>query len=83
MPARPALAAVVFALALASAAPPARAQTGGSPSLVDSARTAAANVWSGAQDIAIFALGLIGVDYKFNRTLGAFDIFGVRFRVTN
>lgn len=65
MSARPALAAVVLALALASAAPPARAQTGGSPSLVDSARTAAANVWSGAQDIAIFALGLIGVDYRW------------------
>jgi cell wall-associated NlpC family hydrolase len=27
-----------------------------------------ANVWHGAQDLAIYALGLIGVDYKFGGT---------------
>jgi cell wall-associated NlpC family hydrolase len=49
----------------ASAAPPAR----GPASLADSARAsataAATKVWQGAQDVALFALGLIGVDYRF------------------
>jgi cell wall-associated NlpC family hydrolase len=31
----------------------------------DSAREAAAKVWQGAQDVALFALGMIGVDYRF------------------
>jgi cell wall-associated NlpC family hydrolase len=30
-----------------------------------SATAAAAKVWQGAQDIALFALGMIGVDYRF------------------
>ena len=34
-------------------------------SLALSAKAAAANVWHGAQDVAIYALGLIGVDYRF------------------
>jgi cell wall-associated NlpC family hydrolase len=44
--------------AAAQAAPPAN-------SLALSAKAAAANVWHGAQDVAIYALGLIGVDYRF------------------
>ena len=34
-------------------------------SFTASAAEAAGKVWSGAQDVAIYALGLIGVDYKF------------------
>ena len=34
-------------------------------SLALSARDAAATAWHGAQDVAIYALGLIGVDYRF------------------
>lgn len=33
--------------------------------LVDHAKATASTVWSGAQDLAMFALGLIGVDYRF------------------
>jgi len=39
------------------------------PSLATQARqsatSAAAKVWQGAQDVALFALGMIGVDYRF------------------
>jgi cell wall-associated NlpC family hydrolase len=42
----------------AQASPPAN-------SLALSAQAAAADVWHGAQDVAIYALGLIGVDYRF------------------
>jgi cell wall-associated NlpC family hydrolase len=31
----------------------------------ESASAAASKVWQGAQDVALFALGLIGVDYRF------------------
>jgi cell wall-associated NlpC family hydrolase len=34
-------------------------------SFTASAAEAAGKMWSGAQDVAIYALGLIGVDYKF------------------
>ncbi|MEO8346582.1 MAG: NlpC/P60 family protein [Betaproteobacteria bacterium] len=34
-------------------------------SLARSAKDAASTAWNGAQDVAIFALGLIGVDYRF------------------
>jgi len=34
----------------------------------DSARAAATSVWEGAQDLATFALGLIGVGYRFGGT---------------
>jgi cell wall-associated NlpC family hydrolase len=34
-------------------------------SLANSAKEAAASAWHGAQDVAIFALGMIGVDYRF------------------
>ena len=49
-------------LALAPAAPVQAAQQ---RSFATSATEAASKVWSGAQDVAIYALGLIGVDYKF------------------
>jgi cell wall-associated NlpC family hydrolase len=52
---------VAFALpqcASAQSAPPEN-------TLARSARAAAATAWHGAQDVAIYALGLIGVDYRF------------------
>jgi len=36
-----------------------------SNTLARSAKAAATNAWNGAQDVAIYALGLIGVDYRF------------------
>ena len=58
--------------AVCMAAAPACAAGKGSPaqgSLSSAARAsatqAAAKVWHGAQDVALFALGLIGVDYRF------------------
>jgi cell wall-associated NlpC family hydrolase len=33
-----------------------------------SATQAASKVWHGAQDVALFALGLLGVDYRFGGT---------------
>ena len=63
-PLRDALAVVltlVFALpsaASAQSAPPQNA-------LARSAKDAAAVAWNGAQDVAIYALGLIGVDYRY------------------
>lgn len=68
MPARTArsfatVAVVAFALA---AAPAAFAQSPASArSFAASAAETAGKVWSGAQDVAIYALGMIGVDYKF------------------
>jgi cell wall-associated NlpC family hydrolase len=44
--------------ASAQSAPPAN-------TLARSAKAAAATAWNGAQDVAIYALGLIGVDYRF------------------
>jgi cell wall-associated NlpC family hydrolase len=41
------------------------ADTHARSSFTASAAEAAGKVWSGAQDVAIYALGLIGVDYKF------------------
>ena len=34
-------------------------------SIAESARSTAETVWHGAQDLAMFALGLIGVDYRY------------------
>jgi cell wall-associated NlpC family hydrolase len=48
---------------LAAADPPPAARERASQ-----ASAGAANVWHGAQDLAIYALGLIGVDYKFGGT---------------
>src|SRR4029450_3023826 len=39
--------------------------TTSSNTLARTAKAAAANAWHGAQDVAIYALGLIGVDYRF------------------
>jgi len=36
--------------------------------ITDSAQTTASSVWHGAQDVAGFALGLIGVNYRFGGT---------------
>ena len=44
--------------ASAQTAPPAN-------TLARSAKAVAADAWNGAQDVAIYALGLIGVDYRF------------------
>ena len=57
--------AAMVAVALA-AAPAALAQSPASArSFAASAAETAGKVWSGAQDVAIYALGMIGVDYKF------------------
>jgi len=48
----------------ASIAAPAAAQAHPG-SLADSTRSTVETVWHGAQDLAIFALGLIGVDYRY------------------
>ena len=67
-------AALAFALLAASAACSGaglggKGQGAGDASLAAQARqsatTAAAKVWQGAQDVALFALGMIGVDYRF------------------
>jgi len=51
--------------ATALAASPAQAQSARSATIADQARTTAETVWHGAQDLAMFALGLIGVDYRY------------------
>ena len=52
---------LVFALPSAVGAQSAPAQN----ALARSAKEAAAVAWNGAQDVAIYALGLIGVDYRY------------------
>jgi cell wall-associated NlpC family hydrolase len=47
------------------AAPSAQAQPSLAAQARQSATSAAAKVWQGAQDVALFALGMIGVDYRF------------------
>jgi len=57
---------LLLALALAAfAAAPAYAQSARAPTIADKARSTAETVWHGAQDLAMFALGLIGVDYRY------------------
>jgi len=57
---------LLLALALAAfAAAPAYAQSAHAPTIADKARSTAETVWHGAQDLAMFALGLIGVDYRY------------------
>jgi cell wall-associated NlpC family hydrolase len=51
-----------FLAAALTAAVPAHAQTAAAAS---TATTTAGKVWSGAQDVAMYALGLIGVNYRF------------------
>ena len=61
----------IFALGLALAllcAPAAAAAPRLSHDLAPPAPSAPATVWHSAQDLAIYALGLIGVDYKFGGT---------------
>ena len=62
-PLRTALLLPLAALALASA--PAHGQSTRSPTIAESARSTVETVWNGAQDLAMFALGLIGVDYRW------------------
>jgi len=57
---------LLLALAAAAfAAAPAYAQSARAPTIADKARSTAETVWHGAQDLAMFALGLIGVDYRY------------------
>jgi cell wall-associated NlpC family hydrolase len=49
----------------AAAAPRAKAPASLAESARASASDAASKVWQGAQDVALYALGLIGVDYRF------------------
>ena len=57
---------LLLALAAAAfAAVPAYAQSARAPTIADKARSTAETVWHGAQDLAMFALGLIGVDYRY------------------
>ena len=58
------LCALLGVLALATA-PIAGAQSAPPRSLASSAAETAGKVWTGAQDVAIYALGLIGVDYRY------------------
>ncbi|CAG0986884.1 murein DD-endopeptidase / murein LD-carboxypeptidase [Burkholderiales bacterium] len=52
-------------LALALAAPPARALDGADAAFAPRARAGVERAWHDAQDVAIFALGLIGVSYRY------------------
>ncbi len=59
--------ALAVALTLAFALPGAAGAQSASPqnALARSAKDAAAIAWTSAQDVAIYALGLIGVDYRY------------------
>jgi len=61
---RAACAAASLSLCVSFAAP-AAAQTSRPSSLVESTRSTVETVWHGAQDLAIYALGMIGVDYRY------------------
>ncbi|HSV20982.1 MAG TPA: C40 family peptidase [Casimicrobiaceae bacterium] len=59
-------AALTLAVGSASATPPARTPPASLAAAARASAThAAAKVWQGAQDVALFALGMIGVDYRF------------------
>src|SRR6266446_5270878 len=61
----------VLTASLASAllfAPLAAAESVSARQPASQASAAPATVWHGAQDLAIYALGLIGVDYRFGGT---------------
>jgi cell wall-associated NlpC family hydrolase len=61
------LCAIIGTLAL-GAVPLAEAQSPSPRAFTSSAGEAAGKVWAGAQDVAIYALGLIGVDYRYGGT---------------
>jgi len=63
-PARRKVAAILIVAAAALGPVSASAQSGADRSLAV-ARQTAANVWQGAQDVAIYALGMIGIDYRY------------------
>ena len=65
VPTRAALCAAFVPFVLALASSPASADTKPSPAAVPAAHSAVDTVWRGAQDLAFFALGLIGVDYRY------------------
>jgi cell wall-associated NlpC family hydrolase len=67
VPARPVLNALAVGLALAVALPNCANAQSAPPqnALARSAKEAATFAWNGAQDVAIYALGLIGVDYRY------------------
>ncbi|MEO8487298.1 MAG: C40 family peptidase [Betaproteobacteria bacterium] len=54
-----------MALFVPFAAAPASAGSSRASALADSTRKTVESVWHGTQDLAIFALGLIGVDYRY------------------
>ena len=56
------------ALAACALAPNARAQSAAAGSFAASAVESAGRMWNGAQDVAVFALGLLGVEYRFGGT---------------
>jgi cell wall-associated NlpC family hydrolase len=62
---RAALSAAALTLCVSLAAFPAAAETARAKSLVESTRSTVETVWHGAQDLAIYALGMIGVDYRY------------------
>ena len=63
---QPRLLLALAATAVLVSAPLAHAeQTPAKRTLAASASAAAGKVWSGAQDVAIYALGMVGVDYRF------------------
>ena len=62
---RAALSAAALTLCMSLAATQAAADTARPKSLVESTRSTVETVWHGAQDLAIYALGMIGVDYRY------------------
>lgn len=58
------LAGAVFCLAVGAPAASAE-RAGGTRSLAKSAADVAGKAWSGTQDVAIYALGMIGVNYRY------------------
>lgn len=64
-PARLASGILALSAALVLTSPAHAQSTPASRSFASSAAETAGKVWSGAQDVAIYALGMIGVDYRF------------------
>lgn len=66
--ARPGIVAAALVCAVLASAPSVAASPESTPGPAASAAAIPATVWQGAQDLAIYALGLIGVDYRFGGT---------------